>query len=1521
MFYEGSLRKYQFWVGYSNSPNGFYETAILDLTSSPLAEGFFRYYFISAVNARYIRIGFDGNSACDIGCSITRIDEVRIWMIGSVVTPTTIPSQQLGDVNSSGAVDIVDALLVAQYYVGLKPTNFNTAVADVNCSGNIDIVDALLIAQLYVGLIQVLPCGSVTNPPAATPNSGPTDPPQAPPGGAWLRPASLTVYVNQNFTQDIYINAGDQKVANYDVTVTYGSNVLRVNTDLGVSGVSQGTYGFIGNVDAGTPGKLRITGSNPAGTGPGVNLFFLQINWTSLTLEGATSIGLITNVLSDTNGNTIGTLQNVGATVIVIAAGTPTPAYTPTPTIEPTPDVTPEPTPDPTAVTLKAMYQCGDTNSASIKFEPHVKIGNTGVEDIPLEAITFRYFYTKEGDSEEVATVLSSGAIPANVITTFHQDYLEVGFVPGSGVLHPQNGNEGGVCLEVHKLDWSGYDQTNDWSFDPTKTEFTDWEHITVYYDGVLKWGSTPPPTPAPPFVFIKPDVNTVWNEGSAAEIRWQTADGTQSPIKFYLHKQSDFVNQSDIQLAVTSTTSSSSGFISTITVPGTIVPGTDYSVKANIVIMFPIFGTEFTITIAESSKFKIYDKLIASPPAPTPEASQVSLKLKYLCLQPSVTDVHSIIARFYIENTNTIDVPLQSIKLRYYYTKEYEINETALLDYSGGGSTTKSFQPGYIEIGFGQDTGVIGANGGKSGELAIELKKFDGGFYDQSDDWSFDGTMSVYTYWSHVPLYYTYYNISGTIPWFHIEINTSRVWGIEPTTPEPTPDPTAEPTPSPTPDPSAVTLKAMYRCGQPEPALNYFEPHVAVVNTGVEDILLEAVTLRYYYTKEGDSEEVATVLSSGAIPSNVITTFHQDYLEVGFAPDSGVLHPQNGNEGEVCLEVHKLDWSAYDQSDDWSFNPVKISYEDWGNITVYYNGELKWGSVPPPPTLEPTAEPTTGPTAEPTVEPTPTPVPVTALTCNITFPDNFGGTENHWIPNTGDKLDSLAIRFTATDSVSAIVPLTDTLATIVFLSPVDQNWDPEDPADPNNQNLRPNIHRNQGTCTYMLSAHSPGNTDYQDIARFHKTENAAGEDASFTTVWSGIGVNNGLRVDANGYLYYFDGANQYTRFAVSVYTPAGGTVRPGDDMKLRFALADDTNIIGKAGDGDFLAVYDFPLLWRAQSYLDEATAENGNATGLTDWNDANPWIDGNVWNLDYNALIANDPDYIRANHVNGGQINIKPWTRYDFDPNTQIHGSVAYSWGGCDSTKDFNDDLTDQRAAVRAWYTLHPIAGNAELTNTLQNWPNTWAPNNTWGIAEDNGQVNYRFGIPVAGSFTYDPIPGIEPRPYTPGFASKKYNRDVYEARHACYSAGADCSGFVQRAASYAGNRYDDNNGNVTDAGMNTLPEQRLLWALAYPAYMTNLLEADGLTAASWEIVNNGVGPINLVVPGDIVIISGVNVWHIGIVDRIQFGLNRQVTETDIRVIEAAGFGMKVRKDRAVEILGQIENVNLTTIRRLKYY
>jgi hypothetical protein len=69
-------------------------------------------------------------------------------------TPTMPDWQMNGDVNLDNKIDIIDALLVAQYYVGIDPEDFkNPAVANVNGDDKIDIIDALLIAQYYVGIL------------------------------------------------------------------------------------------------------------------------------------------------------------------------------------------------------------------------------------------------------------------------------------------------------------------------------------------------------------------------------------------------------------------------------------------------------------------------------------------------------------------------------------------------------------------------------------------------------------------------------------------------------------------------------------------------------------------------------------------------------------------------------------------------------------------------------------------------------------------------------------------------------------------------------------------------------------------------------------------------------------------------------------------------------------------------------------------------------------------------------------------------------------------------------------------------------------------------------------------------------------------------------------------------------------------------------------------------------------------------------------------------------------------------
>ena len=68
----------------------------------------------------------------------------------------TINDYQNGDVDGDGVIDLADAVLVINRYVGRPITNFNEKAADVDGDGVIDLADAVLIINYYVGRIPSL---------------------------------------------------------------------------------------------------------------------------------------------------------------------------------------------------------------------------------------------------------------------------------------------------------------------------------------------------------------------------------------------------------------------------------------------------------------------------------------------------------------------------------------------------------------------------------------------------------------------------------------------------------------------------------------------------------------------------------------------------------------------------------------------------------------------------------------------------------------------------------------------------------------------------------------------------------------------------------------------------------------------------------------------------------------------------------------------------------------------------------------------------------------------------------------------------------------------------------------------------------------------------------------------------------------------------------------------------------------------------------------------------------------------
>jgi hypothetical protein len=152
---------------------------------------------------------------------------------------------------------------------------------------------------------------------------------------------------------------------------------------------------------------------------------------------------------------------------------------------------------------LKVQYLAADTSTMGQAVKPHYKVLNMGSTAVPLSQLTIRYWYTLDApiDTEasqcDFATLGCNNIILSNVTLsparTTADHYFQVAFAPGAGNLAATSGNTGDIQIWFHKTGWSLYTQTNDPSFDATKTAYADWNKVTLYQNGTLVWGTEPP--------------------------------------------------------------------------------------------------------------------------------------------------------------------------------------------------------------------------------------------------------------------------------------------------------------------------------------------------------------------------------------------------------------------------------------------------------------------------------------------------------------------------------------------------------------------------------------------------------------------------------------------------------------------------------------------------------------------------------------------------------------------------------------------------------------------------------------------------------------------------------------------------------------------------------------------------------------------------------------------------------------------------------------------------------------------
>lgn len=148
--------------------------------------------------------------------------------------------------------------------------------------------------------------------------------------------------------------------------------------------------------------------------------------------------------------------------------------------------------------------------------------------------------------------------------------------------------------------------------------------------------------------------------------------------------------------------------------------------------------------------------------------------------------------------------------------------------------------------------------------------------------------------------------------------------------------------------------LKVQAFNGNVSATSNTISSKFKITNTGTSSISLADVTLRYYYTINGEKAQNFFTDWSSVGTGNVIASFKtlsnakpgvDSYAEIGFKSAAGSLEP--GQSVELQTRISKEDWSSYTQTDDYSFNPTANSLQDSAKITAYLSGSKQWGIEP----------------------------------------------------------------------------------------------------------------------------------------------------------------------------------------------------------------------------------------------------------------------------------------------------------------------------------------------------------------------------------------------------------------------------------------------------------------------------------------------------------------------------------------------------------------------------------------------
>ncbi|MFD2243793.1 cellulose binding domain-containing protein [Flectobacillus roseus] len=282
--------------------------------------------------------------------------------------------------------------------------------------------------------------------------------------------------------------------------------------------------------------------------------------------------------------------------------------------------------------------------------------------------------------------------------------------------------------------------------------------------------------------------------------------------------------------------------------------------------------------------------------------------------------------------NEGNVSVNYSDLTIRYWLTPENYTGINSWIDYAqlGNNNVKMKYVPlssprngalGYMEYSFTTSAGTLSPST-NSGVIQSRFTNTDWANLNEIDDYSYS-----------IPVNENTFNAND-----HITIykNGQLVYGIEPT--------------------EVLSNKQVkvYLDSKSNATSNTISSYLKIDNTGNTPLNYQDLKVRYWFTKEGNSPlnfflDYAKLGSSNVtsqlVPLTTTRAGADTYLELGISPNLGVFYPLSTTEN-IQYRIAKSDWSAFNQSDDFSYTTdSKMSLTN--KISVYYQGQLIYGEEP----------------------------------------------------------------------------------------------------------------------------------------------------------------------------------------------------------------------------------------------------------------------------------------------------------------------------------------------------------------------------------------------------------------------------------------------------------------------------------------------------------------------------------------------------------------------------------------------